>query len=65
MRTRAALPRVPGGQWDVPRLIGLYRSGRIELDTLLSRRYQLADINAGFTDLLAGRNARAVIDHSV
>jgi NDMA-dependent alcohol dehydrogenase len=49
---------------DVPRLIELYRSGRIELDALVSRRYRLDDINTGFADLLAGRNARALIDHS-
>lgn len=50
---------------DVPRLVELYRTGQIELEALVSRRYRLEDINAGFTDLLAGRNARAVIDHSL
>jgi Zn-dependent alcohol dehydrogenase len=40
-------------------------SNRGPHDTLISRRYRLADINTGFADLLAGRNARSVIDHSL
>lgn len=50
---------------DVPRLIELYRTGQIELDALVSRRYRLEDINSGFADLMAGRNARALIDHQL
>jgi Zn-dependent alcohol dehydrogenase len=95
MRTRAALLRTAGGDWEVSELeLDAPRAGevlvefafagrchtgehtrrgngerlplsRIELAALVSRRYQLEDINTGFGDLLAGRNARAVIDHSL
>ena len=30
---------------DIPRLVGLYREGRLKLDELISGRYPLAQIN--------------------
>ena len=46
---------------DLPRLIALYRSGRLPLDRLLTRRYPLADIDAAFAALLKGEVARSVL----
>ncbi len=55
----AANPRV-----DAPRLLSLYRSGRLRLDTLISGVYPLEDINAGYDDLTSGRNIRGLIAHT-
>jgi len=48
---------------DIPALIGQYRSGRLRLDDLITRRYRLDDINEAFGDLLQGRNIRGVIEY--
>jgi len=41
-------------QIDIPRLVSLYRDGRLKLDQLVSRRYPLRDINAAIA--AAGRD---------
>ena len=46
---------------DVPRLLGLYRAGRLKLDELVTRTYRLAEVNQAFADMTAGANARGVI----
>jgi alcohol dehydrogenase (nicotinoprotein) len=46
---------------DVPLLLGLYQRGQLQLDQLISRQYELAEITAGYADLASGRNARGVI----
>jgi len=46
---------------DIPRLLEHYRRGKLPLDRLLARRYQLAEINEAYRALLAGEFARAVI----
>ena len=46
---------------DVPKLLSLYRSGRLKLDALVTRTYPLARINEAFEDLLKGANARGLI----
>jgi alcohol dehydrogenase (nicotinoprotein) len=48
---------------DVPLLLGLYRRGELLLDELVSDHYRLEEINTGYADLAAGRNARGVIEH--
>lgn len=47
--------------YDIPRLLGLYRSGDLKLDELITRRYQLEQINEGYQDMLDGKNVRGVI----
>ncbi|GAA3046922.1 NDMA-dependent alcohol dehydrogenase [Pseudonocardia yunnanensis] len=47
--------------FDVPRLLGLYRSGDLKLDELITRRYRLEEINEGYQDMLDGKNVRGVI----
>ncbi len=48
---------------DVPRLLGLYRSGDLKLDELITRRYSLEQVNDGYQDMLDGKNIRGVIIH--
>jgi NDMA-dependent alcohol dehydrogenase len=49
--------------YDVPRLLGLYRSGDLKLDELITRRYRLDEVNQGYDDMLAGKNIRGVVLH--
>jgi alcohol dehydrogenase (nicotinoprotein) len=49
--------------YDIPRLLGLYQSGQLKLDELITRRYQLDEINDAYADLEAGKNIRGVIIH--
>jgi S-(hydroxymethyl)glutathione dehydrogenase / alcohol dehydrogenase len=46
---------------DFPRLLALYRAGRLKLDELVTRTYRLEDVNEAFTALREGRNARGLI----
>jgi Zn-dependent alcohol dehydrogenase len=48
-------------QLDFPRLIGLYRSGRLKLDELITRTYGIDDAPQAFADLNAGKQGRGVI----
>jgi S-(hydroxymethyl)glutathione dehydrogenase/alcohol dehydrogenase len=46
---------------DFPRLIGLYRSGRLKLDELITRTYSIEEAPQAFADLGEGREGRGVI----
>ncbi len=46
---------------DFPFLLDLYAAGKLNLDRLISRTYQLADINAAFDAMLNGEVARGVV----
>jgi NDMA-dependent alcohol dehydrogenase len=46
---------------DIPRMLELYRSGKLKLTELVTRRYGLDEINAGYDDMRNGRNLRGVI----
>jgi S-(hydroxymethyl)glutathione dehydrogenase/alcohol dehydrogenase len=48
---------------DIPRLLNLYRDGKLLLDETVTAEYKLADINDGYDDMLAGRNIRGVVVH--
>lgn len=48
-------------RYDVPRLLGLYQSGDLKLDELITNTYGLADINQGYQDMRDGKNLRGVI----
>ncbi|BBX65322.1 putative zinc-type alcohol dehydrogenase AdhD [Mycobacterium saskatchewanense] len=52
----SANPRV-----DIPRLLDLYRHGKIKLDNLVTKRYSLDQINDGYRDMLEGKVLRAVM----
>ena len=46
---------------DIPRLLELFSAGRLDLDTMITRRYPLEGINQGFQDLRDGQNIRGVL----
>lgn len=48
---------------DIPKLLGLYRDGQLKLDELITERYALDDINAGYQAMRDGTNIRGVIVH--
>jgi alcohol dehydrogenase (nicotinoprotein) len=48
---------------EIPRLLDLYRAGKIKLSELITTRYTLDQVNQGYEDMLAGRNIRGVIIH--
>lgn len=49
---------------DMPAILDRYADGDLPLDLLVSRIYQLEEINEAFRDMLAGELARGVIDLS-
>lgn len=46
---------------EIPRLIGLYQSGRLDLDALITQRRPLEEINEAMADLSASRGIRTVL----
>jgi S-(hydroxymethyl)glutathione dehydrogenase/alcohol dehydrogenase len=46
---------------DAPRLLNLYRAGRLKLDELISREYPIEQINEAFAALSRGEVARSII----
>jgi Zn-dependent alcohol dehydrogenase len=48
-------------QLDMPRVLDLYMEGRLPLERLVSRTYELNEINEAFAAMNSGEVARAVI----
>ena len=46
---------------DFPRMVDLYRSGRLKIDELINRRFALDEAGDAFQALAAGELARGVI----
>ncbi len=46
----------------IPQLLARYQAGQLKLDELITRRYPLEEINAGYEDQRAGRILRGVIE---
>ncbi len=46
---------------DIPRLIDLYRAGRLKLDELLTRSYPIEEINQAYEALESGETLRSVV----
>ena len=46
---------------DMPKMVDLYLSGRLDLDNLITRRYDLDHINEAYEDLNQGGIGRGVI----
>jgi Zn-dependent alcohol dehydrogenase len=44
-----------------PRLLGLYRDGLLDLDSMVTVTYPLEGINQGYQDLRDGKNIRGVL----
>ena len=47
---------------SMPMLLSMSRSGNLELDELVTRRYRLDQINDAITDMREGRNIRGIIE---
>ncbi|MCL4313082.1 MAG: NDMA-dependent alcohol dehydrogenase [Actinobacteria bacterium] len=48
-------------RYDMPRILDLYREGKLKLDELITRTYSLAEVNQGYQDMRDGKNIRGVI----
>lgn len=46
---------------DFPRMLDWYRSGKLNLDALVTTPYAIEDVNQAFEDMTAGKNARGVV----
>ena len=46
---------------DIPKLLGLYREGQLDLDGLVTKTYSLDQINDGYQDMRDGKNIRGVL----
>ncbi len=46
----------------IPRLLSMYREGRLKLDELVTKRYSLDQVNEGYDDMRSGKNIRGVIE---
>ena len=49
---------------DIPKILGLYQSGDLKLDEIITRTYTLDQVKEGYDDLLAGKNVRGVVVHA-
>jgi len=47
--------------YDIPRQVQMYRDGKLQLDELVTREYDLDEITQGYEDMHAGVNIRGVI----
>jgi S-(hydroxymethyl)glutathione dehydrogenase/alcohol dehydrogenase len=47
---------------DVPALLALYKSGALDLDSMITARYALDEINEGYAAMHAGSNIRGVLE---
>jgi Zn-dependent alcohol dehydrogenase len=48
---------------DIPKILGLYQSGDIKLDEIITKTYTLDEVNEGYDALLNGENVRGVVIH--
>jgi S-(hydroxymethyl)glutathione dehydrogenase/alcohol dehydrogenase len=46
---------------ETPKLVALYKSGRLMIDEMVTNVYSLDNINDGYQDMLDGKNIRGVI----
>ncbi len=49
---------------DIPKLLGLYREGQLDLDSLVTKTYTLEQVNDGYDDMRDGKNIRGVLVYS-
>ena len=47
---------------EIPRLIGLWQAGKLDLENMITTRRPLAQVNEGFADLAAARGIRTVLE---
>lgn len=46
---------------ETPKLVGLYKSGLLKIDEMITTTYKLENINDGYQDMVEGKNIRGVI----
>lgn len=63
-RVQGAIFGGVGPRTQIPKLLNLYRSGRLKLDELVTTTYRLEDINQGYRDMADGKNLRGVVVYS-
>jgi S-(hydroxymethyl)glutathione dehydrogenase/alcohol dehydrogenase len=51
-------------RYDIPKLLGLYREGKLKLDELVTTEYKLEELNQGYADMYAGKNIRGLVRYS-
>lgn len=51
-------------RFEIPRLLGMYEEGKLNLEGLVTRRYKLEEINQGYQDLRDGKNLRGMLEFS-
>ena len=49
------------GRRDIPRILDLWRAGRLDLDGMITARRPLAEVNEAFADMTAGLGLRTVL----
>ena len=49
---------------DIPKLLGLYHEGQLDLDNLVTNTYTLEGVNNGYEDMRSGKNIRGVMKYS-
>ncbi|WP_396633937.1 Zn-dependent alcohol dehydrogenase [Maribacter sp. R86514] len=48
-------------QIDFPKIMGLYKKGELLLDEMITKEYELHQLDEAFDDMLKGKNAKGVI----
>ena len=51
------------GRTDVPGIVDMYMEGRIDIDSLITHKLALDDINKGFDLMHAGQSIRSVVEY--
>jgi NDMA-dependent alcohol dehydrogenase len=46
----------------IPEILTMYQAGMLDLDSLVTRKYKLHEVNEGYADLLAGTNIRGLVE---
>jgi Zn-dependent alcohol dehydrogenase len=49
-------------QREIPRLIGLWQAGKLDLEGMITARRPLEEVNEGFEDLARGKGIRTVLE---
>ena len=50
------------GRTDVPKIVDWYMDGKIEIDSMITHKLKLEDINKGFDLMHEGKSIRAVVE---
>ncbi|MCZ2803664.1 NDMA-dependent alcohol dehydrogenase [Modestobacter sp. VKM Ac-2983] len=62
-RVQGALYGMCNAYRDIPRLLRLYEDGALEVESLITKRYSLDEVNQGYQDQRDGTVIRGVLEH--